>query len=112
MARYNLYKERAWSCTVSGKTLLTYEEALLSEKKAAALLEAFPVVYQRAIFPLIHHSKSHLFRLSYSSMSFGSPPLVITGTTELKALAAQIAEHFRVTYVQGEVVDAQIDSKR
>jgi len=74
MARYNLYKERAWSCTVSGKTLLTYEEALLSEKKAAALLEAFPVVYQRAIFPLVHHSKSHsLFHHSYSSMSFGSP---------------------------------------
>ncbi|KAM1098999.1 hypothetical protein TB2_005526 [Malus domestica] len=37
--RINLYRQRIWMCKVSGKTNLTYEEALLSEDRAT---EAFP----------------------------------------------------------------------
>ncbi|KAM1753121.1 hypothetical protein ACFX12_005747 [Malus domestica] len=37
--RINLYRQRIWMCKVSGKTNLTYEEALLSKDRAT---EAFP----------------------------------------------------------------------
>ncbi|CAG0890058.1 unnamed protein product [Cyprideis torosa] len=38
-----------WGCELTGKTNLTYEEALLSEEKARRSLKSFPFVLKRAI---------------------------------------------------------------
>ncbi|KAK3002911.1 hypothetical protein RJ639_017947 [Escallonia herrerae] len=40
--RINLYRQRVWTCKVSAKCNLTYEEALVSEKRAAEKVQQFP----------------------------------------------------------------------
>lgn len=40
--RINLYRRRVWACKVTGKVSLTYEEALVSEKRAAEKVQQFP----------------------------------------------------------------------
>ncbi|KAK1367067.1 DDT domain-containing protein [Heracleum sosnowskyi] len=40
--RINLYRKRVWSCKVTGKGNLTYEEALVSEQKALEKVQQFP----------------------------------------------------------------------
>ena len=40
-----------WACGVTGKTNLTYEEALKSERDAGALVDAFPSSLER---PLVY----------------------------------------------------------
>lgn len=42
MERINLYRQRVWICKVSGKTNLTYEEALVSERRATEKVQHFP----------------------------------------------------------------------
>lgn len=40
--RINLYRQRVWTCKVTAKTNLTYEEALVSEKRATEKVQQFP----------------------------------------------------------------------
>ncbi|XP_065874127.1 uncharacterized protein [Euphorbia lathyris] len=40
--RLNLYRQRIWSCKISGKVNLTYEEALVSEKNATEKVQEIP----------------------------------------------------------------------
>ncbi|XP_047310794.1 DDT domain-containing protein DDB_G0282237 [Impatiens glandulifera] len=40
--RINFYRQRVWTCKVSGKSNLTFEEALVSEKKATEKVQQFP----------------------------------------------------------------------
>ncbi|XP_030504397.2 uncharacterized protein LOC115719475 [Cannabis sativa] len=40
--KINLYRRRVWTCKVTGKTNLTYEEALVSEKRANEKVQQFP----------------------------------------------------------------------
>lgn len=42
LERINLYRQRVWICKVSGKTNLTYEEALVSERRATEKVQHFP----------------------------------------------------------------------
>lgn len=42
LERINLYRQRVWVCKVSGKTNLTYEEALVSERRATEKVQHFP----------------------------------------------------------------------
>ncbi|XP_031114885.1 DDT domain-containing protein DDB_G0282237-like [Ipomoea triloba] len=42
LKRMHLYRQRIWSCKLSGKNYLTYEEALLSEKEAGEEVQLFP----------------------------------------------------------------------
>ncbi|XP_076900697.1 uncharacterized protein LOC143554917 [Bidens hawaiensis] len=42
LERINLYRERVWTCKSTGKTNLTYEEALVSEKQANEKVQQFP----------------------------------------------------------------------
>ncbi|KAJ8540205.1 hypothetical protein K7X08_030124 [Anisodus acutangulus] len=42
LRRINLYRHRVWTCKLTGKNYLTYEEALVSEKKAAEEVQKFP----------------------------------------------------------------------
>ncbi|XP_057972187.1 uncharacterized protein LOC131160480 isoform X3 [Malania oleifera] len=40
--RINLYRQRVWTCKVTGKINLTFEEALVSEKRATEKVQEFP----------------------------------------------------------------------
>ncbi|KAK7399322.1 hypothetical protein VNO78_10504 [Psophocarpus tetragonolobus] len=42
LKRLNLYRRRIWMCKVTGKTGLTYEEALVSEQHATEKVQQFP----------------------------------------------------------------------
>eukprot|EP00898_Chlorokybus_atmophyticus_P006517 jgi/Chlat1/6867/Chrsp51S09106 len=50
--RIKLYRQRIWTCRVTGKTNLTYEEALVSENKAAAKIQQFPQEYIAPVLQL------------------------------------------------------------
>ncbi|KAL4183968.1 hypothetical protein AMTRI_Chr11g101010 [Amborella trichopoda] len=41
LRRINLYRQRVWTCKVTGKTKLTYEEALISEQNATKKVQQF-----------------------------------------------------------------------
>lgn len=49
--RINLYRQRVWTCKVTGKTNLTYEEALVSEKRATEKIQQFP---EELVAPVLH----------------------------------------------------------
>ncbi|KAK4264645.1 hypothetical protein QN277_025796 [Acacia crassicarpa] len=40
--RINLYRQRVWTCKVTGKSNLTYEEAMVSEKRATEKVQQIP----------------------------------------------------------------------
>ncbi|KAM5577940.1 hypothetical protein ABKV19_008323 [Rosa sericea] len=54
--RINLYRQRVWMCKVSGKTNLTYEEALLSEEHATEKVHLFPKEVMAPALQIIQYS--------------------------------------------------------
>jgi hypothetical protein len=55
--RINLYRRRVWACKVTGKVSLTYEEALVSEKRAAEKVQQFPKELMAPALHVIQYSK-------------------------------------------------------
>ncbi|KAJ4965770.1 hypothetical protein NE237_017619 [Protea cynaroides] len=51
LRRINLYRQRVWTCKVTGKTNFTYEEALVSEQRAAEKVQQFP---KELMAPVLH----------------------------------------------------------
>ncbi|KAI3887929.1 hypothetical protein MKX03_013164 [Papaver bracteatum] len=51
LKRINLYRRRIWTCKVTGKANLTYEEALVSEQRAAEKVQQFP---KELMAPVLH----------------------------------------------------------
>ncbi|XP_015571067.1 DDT domain-containing protein DDB_G0282237 isoform X1 [Ricinus communis] len=49
--RLNLYRQRIWSCKISGKPYLTFEEALVSEKHASEKVQDIP---KELVAPALH----------------------------------------------------------
>lgn len=49
--RINLYRQRFWTCKITGKTNLTYEEALVSEQLATQKAQLFP---KELVAPVLH----------------------------------------------------------
>jgi hypothetical protein len=56
IARQLFYRKRQWTCEVTGKTGLTYEEALQSESKAQDFLRKVPESIQRGVLQLVQFS--------------------------------------------------------
>merc|ERR1719399_1947878 len=54
--RLALLRSRVWSCSLTGKGSLTYEEALQSEQGSKKLLEKFPVTHERAVLRRVQNS--------------------------------------------------------
>lgn len=81
LSKLNFYRQRQWSCLVTGKHGLTYEEAVTSEQKSKAPGGQFPAIYEEPVIRLIHHS-----------------------THKLDDLSGRIAAHFRDSFVCGEEV--------
>ncbi|KAJ4761743.1 DDT domain-containing protein [Rhynchospora pubera] len=59
LKRLNLYRQRIWTCKVTGKTNLTYEEALVSEHRAYEKVQQFP---KELVGPTLH-------MIQYSTLS-------------------------------------------
>ncbi|KAL0037869.1 hypothetical protein WJX79_002900 [Trebouxia sp. C0005] len=87
LGKLNFYRQRQWSCQVTGKHGLTYEEAATSEQKSKASGGQFPAIYEEPVMRQIHHS-----------------------THKLDDLAGRIAAHFRDSFVCGEEVLGSKDS--
>lgn len=58
--RINSYRQRVWTCRVTGKTNLTYEEALVSEKRATEKVQQFPTEVVVPALRIIQYSKCKL----------------------------------------------------
>ena len=52
-----LYGSQVWSCQYSGKSMLSFDDALKSEKKALKSLEKFPKCFKKVVFSTTHHCK-------------------------------------------------------
>ncbi|XP_011628822.1 DDT domain-containing protein DDB_G0282237 isoform X1 [Amborella trichopoda] len=51
LKRINLYRQRVWTCKITGKSGLTYEEALVSEQHASNEAQKFP---EELVIPVLH----------------------------------------------------------
>ncbi|CAN6458455.1 unnamed protein product [Victoria cruziana] len=60
LQRINLYRQRLWTCKVTGKTNLTYEEALVSEHRATEKAQQFP---KELILPVLQMIQFSTMRL-------------------------------------------------
>lgn len=56
LKRINLYRQRVWTCKVTGKTNLTYEEALVSEHRAAEKVQMFPEEFIEPVLRTVQYS--------------------------------------------------------
>uniref|UniRef100_A0ACD5UWR5 Uncharacterized protein n=1 Tax=Avena sativa TaxID=4498 RepID=A0ACD5UWR5_AVESA len=54
--RLNLYRKRVWTCKVSGKSNLTYEEALVSEQHAAEKAQQLPRELISPVLQMVQYS--------------------------------------------------------
>ena len=55
--RLNQYRQRVWNCKITGKSGLTYEEALVLEKHAAEKVQQIPEELVAPALRIIHYSK-------------------------------------------------------
>lgn len=58
--RLNLYRRRLWTCKVTGKVNLTYEEALVSEHHATERVQQFPGELVPHVLNMIQYSNLNL----------------------------------------------------
>lgn len=57
--RINLYRQRVWTCKVTGKTNMTYEEAMVSEKHATEKVQQIPKELMAPALRIIQYSKNY-----------------------------------------------------
>lgn len=81
LERINHYRQRVWVCKVSGKTNLTYEEALVSERRATEKVQHFP---KELIGPVLR--------------------MVQFKTLRVKELVSKISNSIKDIYLVGEEV--------
>ncbi|KAL6885853.1 hypothetical protein ACP4OV_010114 [Aristida adscensionis] len=60
LKRLNLYRQRVWTCKVSGKSNLTYEEALVWEQRAAEKAQQLPKQLIAPVLRMIQYSTLNL----------------------------------------------------
>ncbi|KAJ8442237.1 hypothetical protein Cgig2_005177 [Carnegiea gigantea] len=56
LKRISLYRQRLWTCKVTGKSNLTYEEALISEQRAAEKVQQFPGELIEPVLRIVQYS--------------------------------------------------------
>ncbi|KAG8058996.1 hypothetical protein GUJ93_ZPchr0002g25523 [Zizania palustris] len=61
--RLNLYRQRVWTCKISGKSNLTFEEALVSEHHAVAKAQKLPTELMAPVLRMIQYSTLGLYEL-------------------------------------------------
>eukprot|EP00850_Spirogloea_muscicola_P017835 SM000157S02065 [mRNA] locus=s157:76582:79639:+ [translate_table: standard] len=104
----HLYRQRRWVCRVTGKSGLTYEEALLSERAAAARTQAFPPAFVRPVLAHVHFSEHRRQPRAAAAASAARCAqwrrwrCSGAGQARLDELVMSIHEHFRERFVAGE----------
>ncbi|KAK3029666.1 hypothetical protein RJ639_038947 [Escallonia herrerae] len=108
--RINLYRQRVWTCKVSAKCNLTYEEALVSEKRAAEKVQQFP---KELVVPVLRDVQFNCINtlselkwgdmgsepyLSYHSLQI---PLPDAGLLTLKDLVNRIVTKLQEGFLEG-----------
>eukprot|EP00026_Physarum_polycephalum_P001657 Phypoly_transcript_01659.p1 GENE.Phypoly_transcript_01659~~Phypoly_transcript_01659.p1 ORF type:complete len:665 (-),score=123.41 Phypoly_transcript_01659:37-2031(-) len=88
LKRIELYRDRVWTCKITEKSGLTFEEAALSEKRSSLRAECFPDVYLEPFLHIVHLS-----------------------TLTLAELVEHIHNHFKENFVPGEQVECYIHEK-
>lgn len=63
--RIEFYRRRIFSCAATGKSRLTFEEALVSEHNAQLKSGKFPDVFLEPLAKFVHHSAYHSKRVCY-----------------------------------------------
>lgn len=86
--RLELYTRPIWTCSLSGRTSLTFYEAWESEQRTNRSLEAFPEVWKAFILALVQHS-----------------------TETAEQIAQRAVEFTRTHYTVGEEVKVDLDSE-
>lgn len=81
LERINLYRQRVWVCKVSGKINLTYEEALVSERRATEKVQHFPKELIRPVLRMVQFK-----------------------TLRVKELISKISNTIKDFYLEGEEV--------
>ncbi|PIA47207.1 hypothetical protein AQUCO_01400117v1, partial [Aquilegia coerulea] len=61
--RVNLYRQRLWTCKITGKSNLTYEEALVSEQLATERVQQFPKELVASVLHMVQFSTLKLIDL-------------------------------------------------
>ncbi|KAG6548407.1 hypothetical protein Mapa_009893 [Marchantia paleacea] len=56
LSHVNLYRRRLWTCKVTGKQNLTYEEALVSERRATERVQQFPKEFMGPVLSMVQFS--------------------------------------------------------
>lgn len=54
--KIDFYRQRIWTCGWTGKSGLTFEEAMLSEKEADAEISQIDPILQKGILKLVQNS--------------------------------------------------------
>ena len=62
--RVEIYQSRIWSCKITGKSSLTYQEALESEKEMRSSLKDFPSGHVKLLLEMVHGNQDQLEILS------------------------------------------------
>lgn len=57
--RIEKYRERVWTCKITGKTGLSFEEALVSESRASKATN-FPEEFLESLVRRVHQSNSKI----------------------------------------------------
>ncbi|KAL2942749.1 Bromodomain adjacent to zinc finger domain protein 1A [Bienertia sinuspersici] len=84
LKRLNFYRQRIWTCKVTGKKNFTYEEALVSEQHAAEKVQKFPEEYIAPALRIIQYSEN--FYLQYcAGYFFYLKFLTLMGVTAVSA---------------------------
>ena len=68
--RINLYRQRVWTCKSTGKSNLTYEEALVSEKQANEKIQQFPNELMEPVLRDVQFSNDSFYALFILSCLF------------------------------------------
>ncbi|KAF8653156.1 hypothetical protein HU200_062602 [Digitaria exilis] len=63
LKRLNLYRQRVWTCKMSGKSNLTFEEALVSEHNAVEKTKKLPAEFMSYVLRMIQYSTLGLYEL-------------------------------------------------
>nr|CAB3450050.1 unnamed protein product [Digitaria exilis] len=63
LKRLNLYRQRVWTCKISGKSNLTFEEALVSEHNVVEKTKKLPAEFMSYVLRMIQYSTLGLYEL-------------------------------------------------
>lgn len=101
ISKAQLYTKEVWSCSLTGKSNLTLEEALEVEKAARRRLTKFPRVLEKPTLLLAHHSQKNLDWMASTitnqyknQCAVGEVVTVLAGADEKKKLVVVLFLEF------------------